>query len=290
MSDGVVAALASLDRMRADRDNLSGLLSEANTQRDRVQADLVAAENRGVNAERWALAWKAKAKDLRSVVRGLTVPSLRSLHFEDGHFMATMQGKVIPMLADWFAEFFVRGGGKNYVEILLESEKIGGFTLTMQRTQGKTPNQLRLEAESALAVLRAQLAEAMAVVGAMREAMGEEYDMRWPVDMPATDGAPQCSECGFCITSALEPEERHLGTCKRGRKFAILNASTAAADWLEAVRKTREALKRALSSVNIARDIEMKLYGQSRFKPFWEEQALDALAALDAAGLRVPGD
>lgn len=58
-----------------------------------------------------------------------------------------------PYLADALCELFRESGATNYLEIALDTEDdgIGELMLTIQRRKGKTPHQLRLEAESRLA-------------------------------------------------------------------------------------------------------------------------------------------
>lgn len=65
-----------------------------------------------------------------------------------------LQGGAAHLLAESLAESFREGKGINYVEIRFESRQaVPGerFLVTVQRTAGKTPHELRVEAEAALA-------------------------------------------------------------------------------------------------------------------------------------------
>jgi len=53
---------------------------------------------------------------------------------------------------------FVKSKGINYVEYTMDSPE-GSYLVTIQRKAGKTPHELRMEAETELARLRAQLEE-----------------------------------------------------------------------------------------------------------------------------------
>lgn len=58
-----------------------------------------------------------------------------------------LQGLGPQLVASMVAGFFVGTGAKNYVEMHCTHEIGGEFTLTMQKRTGKTPHQLRTEAE-----------------------------------------------------------------------------------------------------------------------------------------------
>lgn len=133
-----------------------------------------------------------------------------------------------------------------------------------------------------------------AVVGAIKEAMGEEWSSFWG------DGNIYQLFCRECKGSKLG--FGHEAMCARGRTFAILNASTIGADWLEAVRKAREALTLYADSENWTKSITTKDEEDDGFIShqysgdvhIWDGEAIDpvkpaanALAALDAAGLGV---
>lgn len=61
---------------------------------------------------------------------------------------------VVAMLAAQIGEYFIKHGGTNYIELSFYNEKLGPMKLHIQRVQGKTPDQLKREAEEALQAMR----------------------------------------------------------------------------------------------------------------------------------------
>jgi hypothetical protein len=75
----------------------------------------------------------------------------------DRAFVIKLHSKVFPLITHALVVgFFEENGGKNYVECQVEfpkssltlHHKSGTFILTMQRKDGKTPNDLKMEAEA----------------------------------------------------------------------------------------------------------------------------------------------
>ncbi len=75
--------------------------------------------------------------------------NLVDLHCQNGQFNATFKTKVAVFLATWANE--VLGDAPNYVEIsLIHSETSERYLVTVQKAYGKTPHELRVEAEQKL--------------------------------------------------------------------------------------------------------------------------------------------
>lgn len=92
------------------------------------------------------------------------------LHLRDGMHLG-IEGGACRLLAESFAEQFVESGALNYLEMTLESRRAmpgERFVVTMQRCAGKTPHQLRAEAERELAELRKLHMQPNAVLTGLR--------------------------------------------------------------------------------------------------------------------------
>lgn len=68
-----------------------------------------------------------------------------------------LEGGAAGLLANAFAEQFKESGATNYLEVSFHHKDIGGLMVTMQRTEGKTPHMLRVEAEKERDALLARL-------------------------------------------------------------------------------------------------------------------------------------
>lgn len=66
---------------------------------------------------------------------------------EAGGANIKMNGLACQMMAAAFAGQFKGAGGTNYVEFNFNHEETGPMTITMQRQAGRTPAQLRIDAE-----------------------------------------------------------------------------------------------------------------------------------------------
>jgi hypothetical protein len=82
---------------------------------------------------------------------------LRDLSIGSSGINATFEGGAAHLLADAFAEQFVESDATNYLEMHLHSNVTGPLIVTLQRHHGKTPHQLRAEAEAERDALRAEL-------------------------------------------------------------------------------------------------------------------------------------
>ena len=91
-------------------------------------------------------------------LRDLLVRDLR-LHSEAGQGDLEMfiQHPFFGIFALQFTDFFVQHGAKNYLEVRFWADGLGFITLTFQREAGKSPHQLRKEAELELDRLASSL-------------------------------------------------------------------------------------------------------------------------------------
>lgn len=85
-------------------------------------------------------------------------PELVKLSFENGRWNALMRHPNVALFAQELVKFFRDAGAVNYVEITIATPELDEFILTLQRKLGKTPHELKMEAEK-------RLDEALAVVG-----------------------------------------------------------------------------------------------------------------------------
>lgn len=70
-------------------------------------------------------------------------------------------GGPIPYITEYLFQFIgarEEGGPSNYAEIEVQHKEFGAMTLTLQRRSGKTPHQLRREAEERAEAAEAELA------------------------------------------------------------------------------------------------------------------------------------
>lgn len=83
---------------------------------------------------------------------------LRALSVGNGSINASFEGGAVHLFVDSLANQFVESGAVNYLEMRFHSEATGPLLLTLQRVNGKTPHQLRTEAEKERDILRAKVA------------------------------------------------------------------------------------------------------------------------------------
>ena len=82
---------------------------------------------------------------------------LRDLSVGNGSINASFEGGAVHLLVDSLANQFVESGTANYLEMQFHSEATGPLLLTLQRVNGKTPHQLRTDAEKERDELRAKI-------------------------------------------------------------------------------------------------------------------------------------
>ncbi len=85
---------------------------------------------------------------------------LKLVRFENGQMDIT--AGPIPAIAEYLAQMMQDGEGKyfNFMEVSINHNTAGPMTLSLQRKNGKTPNQLRKEAEARADRAEAALADA----------------------------------------------------------------------------------------------------------------------------------
>lgn len=129
----------------------------------------------------------------------LSKVKLVSAGAEGNEFALKLSSKLWPMIVNSLAVWFVEHGGKNYVEFKADYDPkdhtdeawkkasltatgplpVGTFVITMQRLHGKSPNDLRLEAESELDKQRER---AESAESALRRAEDEIATLRRQLD------------------------------------------------------------------------------------------------------------
>jgi hypothetical protein len=82
---------------------------------------------------------------LRKQLKEIDNPSLQFLRDE-----FSQSGRMLKLCMAGFAQMFNDQGAKNYIEISFLNAKDEEFIFTVQKRDGKTPNQLRQEAEKNL--------------------------------------------------------------------------------------------------------------------------------------------
>lgn len=80
----------------------------------------------------------------------------------------SLSGIACQLLAESFAGQFVGSGAINYLEVNLEHEAVGPMSVTIQRTEGKTPGHLRSLAERELAATKELLAQREAEIAVLK--------------------------------------------------------------------------------------------------------------------------
>ena len=91
--------------------------------------------------------------------------TLRDLNVGNSFINATFEGGAVQPIFDALADQFVKSGASNYIEMQFHS-KAGPFLFTLQRVDGKTPHQLRVESEQERDALRAELSKQQALTDA----------------------------------------------------------------------------------------------------------------------------
>ena len=198
--------VALLERLIDARgSSLNAVANECDALRLRIEAAesecLEQARLNGMGSEREAAlmakleaAEKENAKLRIALAEKVTSEAtLRDLNVGNGFINATFEeGSVQPML-DALADQFVESGSSNYIEMQLHSKAAISLLLTLQRVDGKTPHQLREEAEKERDVLRADLAAAEKENIKLREALAEKVTSETVLrDLSIGNGVHQC--------------------------------------------------------------------------------------------------
>ena len=91
-------------------------------------------------------------ENLRAVIEAMSNPKTFHLDYDEKSHKVLFELKAdfVPLFIGWMAEWFWEQGGMNYVEVEAFHPETGPLIFTMQRKQGKTPHELRCEAEAQL--------------------------------------------------------------------------------------------------------------------------------------------
>ena len=88
---------------------------------------------------------REEVERLRKALSGEVM--LKSLELRDGHLDLAVTHPAVMAIASELASFFKAAGGQNYVEVRMHHPDTGDLVLSVQRVLGKTPHELRKEAE-----------------------------------------------------------------------------------------------------------------------------------------------
>lgn len=129
-------------------------------------APIVAAVYNGDDAQRLAACWDAfEGVDTRKI-EGKSIVEyvcneayLKGMNPVDGSLEIGLSGLACQMLAESFAGQFEGSGAVNFLEVNMEHDTLGPFTVTIQRAQGMTPGALRARALTELRAAEAVLAQ-----------------------------------------------------------------------------------------------------------------------------------
>ncbi|ECC3391155.1 hypothetical protein KGS20_004399 [Salmonella enterica] len=105
-------------------------------------------------AKRWSQQWKKHEKSATEYDRFMEVVEVAHKALEKGtplDLESLFKGELASaMFATMFAGEFVRHGAKNYLELTYNVPKLGEFTVTIQRKEGKTPGERIAELEAVI--------------------------------------------------------------------------------------------------------------------------------------------
>lgn len=76
---------------------------------------------------------------------------IQKMTFEEGALDIWIKHPLFALFVNQMADMWIEQGAKNYLETSMFSPVIGNFTITLQKQSGKTPHQLKVEAEAKLA-------------------------------------------------------------------------------------------------------------------------------------------
>lgn len=185
--------VAEIERLRDDCDALRADKATLQQMTYSLKDRLEVAENENAKL-RIALAEKVTSET-----------TLRDLSVGNGSINATFDGGAMHLLVDAFANQFEESGAANYIEMQFHSNVTGPLVVTLQRVNGKTPHQLRAEAEQERDALRAavqheadcveackskieQLRAENAALRAKIESMEQQEPSHWVCTVLQSDG------------------------------------------------------------------------------------------------------
>ncbi|EAQ2397488.1 hypothetical protein [Salmonella enterica] len=138
-------------------------------------------------AKRWSQQWKKHEKSATEYDRFMEVVEVAHKALEKGtplDLESLFKGELASaMFATMFAGEFVRHGAKNYLELTYNVPKLGEFTVTIQRKEGKTPGERIAELE---AVVEQRNGECVRLINE-RDALREEQLNKDSITRSAAD-------------------------------------------------------------------------------------------------------
>ncbi|ECD3753450.1 hypothetical protein E0S44_14780 [Salmonella enterica subsp. enterica serovar Orion] len=138
-------------------------------------------------AKRWSQQWKKHEKSSTEYDRFMEVVEVAHKALEKGtplDLESLFKGELASaMFATMFAGEFVRHGAKNYLELTYNVPKLGEFTVTIQRKEGKTPGERIAELE---AVVEQRNGECVRLINE-RDALREEQLNKDSITRSAAD-------------------------------------------------------------------------------------------------------
>ena len=95
---------------------------------------------------------RQELEDLREFKKNWSRLTSTDYHSEDGIATLEIRGEFVKGMTILLVEWFLRDvKAENYTETKVYSPETGMMTMTVQRVDGKTPHELRVEAEEKLA-------------------------------------------------------------------------------------------------------------------------------------------
>ena len=140
---------------------------------------------------------------------------LRDLSVGNGSINAAFEGGAVHLLVDSLATQFVESGAHNYIEMQFHSEATGPLLLTLQRVNGKTPHQLRAEAEKERDILCDRLALESQKNSALHEAVKRACEERDDLRIALRHEA-DCVEAAAAKIEALGAKIAKIGAAGAG--------------------------------------------------------------------------
>ena len=83
---------------------------------------------------------------MKKVLSGNASAVIDELGFNQNRVELIVRQPVISLFLLEFSEFWIESGAENYIEMAGTDNRVGDFTITIQRVDGKTPHQLKTEA------------------------------------------------------------------------------------------------------------------------------------------------
>ena len=101
-------------------------------------------------------ALKAENDTMKKVLSENASAVIEEIGFNKNRVELIVRQPVISLFLLEFSEFWIEIGAENYIEITGTDNRVGDFTITIQRVDGKTPHQLKLEAFKDIEALKSE--------------------------------------------------------------------------------------------------------------------------------------